>query len=100
MKSNLTEQIYTLIQNDDATTKLTTAITNSGNALVTVIKSAATVISLVTSSAAGIVLLVICISTAIKSRRGNEDAWGDAMQTIASVAAILCFSAAVMAMFF
>ncbi len=86
--------------NYNATTDLKNAITDAGDDMVEILSSAASVISLVISSVAGIVLLVLCIMTAWKSRQGNTDAWGDAMQTIATVAAILCFSNAVTAMFF
>ena len=97
-KMNFTKNIMTI--EAGATEKLQTAITNSGDSFISILATIATVISLITSSIAGICLLVLCISTAWKSRRGNEDAWGDAMQLIATVAAILCFSTAVMAIFF
>lgn len=84
----------------DAATDLKTSITNAGNSLITIIKACAGVLSLLISSIAGIVLLVLCITTAWKARNGNSDAWGDAMQLIATVAAILCFSTSVMTMFF
>lgn len=100
MKSLLSNTIINFEEAQTAETRLQTAITNSGNSIVTIIKTGASAISLITSSIAGIVLLVLCISTAWKARHGNEDAWGDAMQLIATVAAILCFSNAVMAMFF
>lgn len=80
--------------------ELKTALTDAGDDMVGIINSAAGVISLIISAVAGIVLLVLCIMTSWKARQGNSDAWGDAMQTLATVAAVLCFSNAVSAMFF
>lgn len=83
-----------------ASTDLKKAITDAGDDMVGIISSTAGVISLIITSVAGIVLLVLCIMTAWKARQGNSDAWGDAMQTLATVAAVLCFANAVSAMFF
>ncbi len=76
------------------------AITDAGDDMVSVISAGAGVVSLIISAVAGLVLLVLCIMTAWKARQGNTDAWGDAMQTLATVAAVLCFSSAVSAIFF
>lgn len=76
------------------------ALTDAGDDMVSVISAGAGVVSLIISAVAGLVLLVLCIMTAWKARQGNTDAWGDAMQTLATVAAVLCFSSAVSAIFF
>lgn len=84
----------------DAVSQINNAITNAGSSFESVIAAAAAVISTVISSVSGIVLLVLCIMTMVKSGRGNEEAWSDAMGKIATVAAILCFSTSIMAIFF
>ena len=71
------------------------AITDAGDDMVSVISAGAGVVSLIISAVAGLVLLVLCIMTAWKARQGNTDAWGDAMKTLATVAAVLGFSSAV-----
>lgn len=101
LKMYLTQAIIKFEEaNTTPSGKLQSSITNAGNSLIAIIKACAGVVSLLISSIAGIVLLVLCITTAWKSRNGNSDAWGDAMQLIATVAAILCFSASIMTMFF
>lgn len=84
----------------DAVADIKTAIKDSGDSIVGIIGVVAAAVSLIITSIAGLALLVICLATAFKSWRGNSDAWTDAMQTIAVVAAVLCFSTAVSTIFF
>ena len=84
----------------DAVTQINNAISNAGNSFISVIAAAAAVLSTVISSVSGSVLLALCIMTMIRSGRGNEDAWSEAMQKIATVGAVLCFSTSIMAIFF
>lgn len=76
------------------------AVKDAGSDLVRVIQSGAAAISLVITAIAGLALLIVCLATGFKSWRGNSDAWGDAMQTIAVIVAVICFSTSVMAIFF
>lgn len=89
-----------MINQADTVEDMKTAIKDSGDSIVGVIGAVASAISLVITSIAGLALLVVCCATAFKSWRGNSDAWGDAMQTIAVIAAVLCFSTAVSTIFF
>ena len=92
--------ISKIIKSNDAASDLITAINNAGASVVSLLGTCAAVISTLIASVGAIVLLVVCVATMWKARQGNSDAWGDAMQLIATVGAVMCFSASVMAIFF
>ena len=84
----------------DAVADLQAAITESANGIVSILTTGAAAVSMISTALSGFILLILGITTMWKIRQGNTDAWGDAMQQLATVGAVMCFSISIMAIFF
>lgn len=80
--------------------KISKAITAAGTDIQTIIKTVAQVMSGLVGAVAGLALIIVCITTAFKSNKGNNAAWDEAASTIAVCVIVISFCTAVFAAFF